>query len=59
MGVGALIEEPRPMSLDLQKSWILRLSNEVYNFSVAQVALERTGTKVERSKKRLDLHSKS
>ena len=38
--------------------WISGLSNEVYNFSVAQVALEITGIKVERSKKRPDLLSK-
>ena len=41
------------------KSWILGLSNEVYNFSVAQVALEITGVKVERSKKDPVLLSKS
>ena len=35
----------------VSQSWILGLSNEVYNFSVAQVALEITGIKVEQSKK--------
>ena len=40
-------------------SWISGLSNEVYNFSVAQVVLEITAVKVERSKKKPILLSKS
>ena len=41
------------------KSWISGLSNEVYNFSVAQVVLEITAVKVEQSKKSPILLSKS
>ena len=60
MGLAALIDQrAMPHVFRPRKSWILGLSNEVYNFSVAQVALEITGIKVERSKKWPDLLSKS
>ena len=58
-GPGCFVKGATPHVFGPPKSWILGLSNEVYNFSVAQVALEITGIKVERSKKRSDLLSKS
>ena len=48
-----------PLVNRVSKCWMLGLSNEVYNFSVAQVALEITGVKVEQSKKDPILLSKS
>ena len=59
MGVGALIQEPRPMSLDLQKAENEGFPMRYITFSVAQVALEITDIKVEQSKKRPNLLSKS
>ena len=55
---GCFVIKATPYVFKPPKSWYLGLSNEVYNFSVAQVALEITGIKVERSKKRPDLLSK-
>ena len=52
---GCFVIKATPYVFKRPKSRILGLSNEVYNFSVAQVALEITDIKIERS----DLLSKS
>ena len=58
-GCGRFVWRATPCIIGAPKSWWLGLSNEVYNFSVAQLALEITGVKVERSKKDPVLLSKS
>ena len=58
-GRDGFVRSAMPIVDKVSKSCISGLSKEVYNFSVAQVFLEITAVKVERSKKKLILLSKS